>query len=144
MRDPTFLRGGRLTSSAPLIMVIAVAYGVPFFGLAARISAGPAWINSLDFGYDIEATAVNDAAFDGFSASGARFSGSSGSPLIPAWTRNHLSLTQRRLMNTRRMALILAGLAICTNLHLRRFLPTPKSTKFSRSGLVRKTTGAAS
>jgi CubicO group peptidase (beta-lactamase class C family) len=95
-------------------MVIAVVYGVPFFGLAARISAGPAWINSLDLGYDIEATAVKDAAFDRFSASGARFSGSSGSPLIPAWTRNHLSLTQRRLMNTRRMALILAGLAICS------------------------------
>lgn len=56
LSDPTFLPGGRFTSKAPLIMVIAAAYSVPFFGPAARLSGGPAWINSPDLVYDIEAT----------------------------------------------------------------------------------------
>ena len=69
LRDPTFLPGGRFTSRAPLIMVVAAAYGVPFFGPAARISGGPAWINSVDVVYEIEATSAKDAAFDGLPAS---------------------------------------------------------------------------
>lgn len=67
--DPVFLPGGRFTARAPLIMVIAAAYDVPFFGPAARISGGPAWISSLDLVYDIEATAPKDANSDGLSAS---------------------------------------------------------------------------
>jgi uncharacterized protein (TIGR03435 family) len=69
LRDPAFLPGGRFTSRAPLIMVIAAAYDVPFFGPAARLSGGPAWINSLDVVYDIEATSAKDAAPDALSGS---------------------------------------------------------------------------
>jgi uncharacterized protein (TIGR03435 family) len=69
LRDPMFLAGGRFISRAPLIMVIAAAYAVPFFGSAARISGGPAWINSLDLVYDIQAVPAKDAAPDGLSAS---------------------------------------------------------------------------
>jgi uncharacterized protein (TIGR03435 family) len=66
LRDPTFLPDGRFTSRAPLIVVIAAAYGVPFFGPTARISGGPDWINSLDLVYDIEATFAKDT-FTGLS-----------------------------------------------------------------------------
>ncbi len=67
LQSPTFLPDGRFISRSPLIMVIGAAYGVPFFGPAARISGGPDWINSLDLVYDIQATPANKAALDALS-----------------------------------------------------------------------------
>jgi uncharacterized protein (TIGR03435 family) len=67
--NPGFLPGGRFTSRAPLIMVIAAAYDVPFFGPAARLSGGPPWINSIDLVYDIEATPTAETLAGGSAAS---------------------------------------------------------------------------
>ena len=69
LRGPTFLPGGRFTSRAPLTMVIAAAYDIPFSSPDARISGGPDWISSLDLVYDIEATSPKEVASDGMSAS---------------------------------------------------------------------------
>jgi uncharacterized protein (TIGR03435 family) len=49
-------------------MVIAAAYDVPFFGPAARLSGGPAWIRSLDLVYDIEATSAAGPLAEALSA----------------------------------------------------------------------------
>src|SRR5690348_8767283 len=68
LQDPTFLPDGRFISRAPLIVVIAAAYGVPFFGPAARISGGADWINSVDLVYDIQATPANKAALERLSS----------------------------------------------------------------------------
>jgi len=54
MQFPSFLPGGRLTSRAPLFIVIATAYNVAFQG--PRLIGGPEWIRSSDGVYDIEAT----------------------------------------------------------------------------------------
>lgn len=71
LRAPEFLPGGRFTSKAPLIMVIATAYDVPVQIAAARITGAPSWMsftrNSLDGIYDIEATAPKGSGFDGLS-----------------------------------------------------------------------------
>jgi uncharacterized protein (TIGR03435 family) len=71
MRDPAFLPGGTFTSRAPLIIVIAAAYDVPFFGPAAGISGGPSWIafnpNSLEGVFEIEAKATKGAIPEGLS-----------------------------------------------------------------------------
>ena len=50
---PRFLPGGRFTSSGvPLLVVVAVAYNLPFQG--GQLSGGPEWIRSLESAYDIE------------------------------------------------------------------------------------------
>jgi uncharacterized protein (TIGR03435 family) len=69
MRPPQFLAGGRFTSRAPLLMVIAYAYNVPLGPAVMRISGGRSWINvaSPEGVYDIEATAATDAIPDGLS-----------------------------------------------------------------------------
>lgn len=69
MRPPQFLAGGRFTSRAPLLMVIAYAYNVPLGPAVTRISGGPSWINfgSPEGVYDIEATAATGAIPDGLS-----------------------------------------------------------------------------
>lgn len=69
LQGPAFLPGGRFASKAPLIMVIAFAYDVPFLGPTARISGGPAWINSFDLVYDIQATPSKDADLERLPAS---------------------------------------------------------------------------
>jgi uncharacterized protein (TIGR03435 family) len=51
---PQFLPGGRFVALGPLKSVIAFAYNVGF--QSKRISGGPAWVGSIDTGYDIEAT----------------------------------------------------------------------------------------
>ncbi len=57
---PQFLPGGRFTvAGAPLQIVIAVAYNLPFQG--TQLSGGPEWIRSMDSLYDIEAKADADA-----------------------------------------------------------------------------------
>jgi uncharacterized protein (TIGR03435 family) len=68
--DPQVLPGGRFTSRAPLILVIAFAYNVPFRAQGdSLIFGGPNWINmtSLDSVYDIEATASKQTIPDGLS-----------------------------------------------------------------------------
>lgn len=55
-----FLPGGRLTvPGAPLQILIAVAYNLPFQG--TQLSGGPDWIRSADNLYEIEAKADPDA-----------------------------------------------------------------------------------
>jgi len=53
---PEFLPGGRFVSSAPLRIVIATAYNLPF-NLSVRLSGGPDWLTKPDSVFDIEATA---------------------------------------------------------------------------------------
>lgn len=69
MRPPLFLAGGRFTSRAPLLMVIAYAYNVPLGPAVMRIRGAPSWINfgSPEGVYDIEATAATGAIADGLS-----------------------------------------------------------------------------
>jgi uncharacterized protein (TIGR03435 family) len=67
LRAPEFLPGGRFTSTAPLLMLIAAAYDIPMSGPVARITGGPAWLNSPESVYDIEATAPKDALPEGLS-----------------------------------------------------------------------------
>src|SRR4051812_41103780 len=56
---PRFMPGGRFTSSGvPLVIVIAVAYNLPFQG--TQLSGGPDWIRSMENAYDIEAKADAD------------------------------------------------------------------------------------
>ncbi len=57
---PHFLPGGRFTSAGvPLRFLIAIAYNVGF--QSVRLSGGPAWINTGDSVYDIDATAAPGA-----------------------------------------------------------------------------------
>ena len=57
---PQFLPGGRFRSAgAPLKMLIAIAYNLGY--QSVRLSGGPAWINSPEGVYDIEATAPQSA-----------------------------------------------------------------------------------
>ena len=71
LRPPEFLPGGRFTSKAPLVMVIATAYDIPIQVAAARVTGAPSWMNftrnSVDGIYDIEATAPKGAIPDGLS-----------------------------------------------------------------------------
>jgi uncharacterized protein (TIGR03435 family) len=69
LQGPTFLPDGRFISRSPLMMIIAAAYGVPFFGPTARISGGPDWINSADVVYEIQATPTKSISFGGLSSS---------------------------------------------------------------------------
>ena len=62
-RSPAFLPGGRFTSIAPLDMVIAAAWRLPYRS-AVRLSGGPAWIRSDDGVYDIDARAEKGAIPD--------------------------------------------------------------------------------
>jgi uncharacterized protein (TIGR03435 family) len=62
-RFPAFLPGSRFTSTAPLDMVIAAAWRLPYRS-AARLSGGPAWIHSDDGIYDIDARAEKGAVPD--------------------------------------------------------------------------------
>jgi uncharacterized protein (TIGR03435 family) len=62
-RGPTFSPGGRFTSTAPLDMVIASAWSLPYHP-GARLSGGPAWIRSDDGIYDIDARAEKGAIPD--------------------------------------------------------------------------------
>ncbi len=64
-RYPEFLPGGRFVAGAPLQIVIAFAYNVPFQG--TQLSGGPDWIRSLESVYDIEAKA-DAGALKGLSA----------------------------------------------------------------------------
>jgi uncharacterized protein (TIGR03435 family) len=66
MQFPSFLPGGRLTSHAPLFIVIATAYNVAFQG--PRLTGGPDWIRSADGVYDIEATPPKDALPQGLAS----------------------------------------------------------------------------
>lgn len=67
---PQFLPGGRFVSTGiPLRFLIAIAYNVGF--QSVRLSGGPAWIDSIDGVYDIEATAAEGALPAGL-ASNAR------------------------------------------------------------------------
>jgi bla regulator protein blaR1 len=56
--------GGRFTSAAPLIYVIASAYDLPFRP-SARLTGLPDWARSSDSVYDIEATSVIPAGLSG-------------------------------------------------------------------------------
>jgi uncharacterized protein (TIGR03435 family) len=57
---PQFQPGGRFTSrGVPLKIIIAIAWNVGF--QSVRLSGGPAWINSIDGLYDIEAKAPEGA-----------------------------------------------------------------------------------
>lgn len=69
MRPPEFLPGGRFTSRAPLLMVIATAYNIPVQGPLARLTGVPGWLNfnSLEGVYDIEATAAKGSIPEGLS-----------------------------------------------------------------------------
>ena len=71
LRAPEFLPGGRFTSKAPFVMVIATAYNIPVQLAGARITGAPSWMNftrnSVDGIYDIEATAPKGAVPDGLS-----------------------------------------------------------------------------
>jgi uncharacterized protein (TIGR03435 family) len=53
-RFPTFLPGGRFMSTAPLDMVIAAAWHLPYHS-GERLSGGPSWMRSDDGVYDIDA-----------------------------------------------------------------------------------------
>ena len=65
LRGPEFLPGGRFTSRAPLLIVIATAYNLPFQNLGARLTGVPNWANvkpnSTEGVYDIEAKAADGA-----------------------------------------------------------------------------------
>jgi len=63
MQFPSFQAGGRFTSRAPLMIVIATAYNVSFQG--PRLTGGPAWIRGAESVYDIEATPPKDAIPEG-------------------------------------------------------------------------------
>jgi uncharacterized protein (TIGR03435 family) len=62
-RFPAFLPGGRFTATAPLDMVIAAAWRLPYHS-GARLSGRPAWIRSDDGIYDIDARAEKGAIPD--------------------------------------------------------------------------------
>jgi bla regulator protein BlaR1 len=63
LAPPNVLPGGRFTSRGmPLIMVIGLAYDVPY--QSPRLTGGPSWIRSLDGTYDIEAVAPKGAVPD--------------------------------------------------------------------------------
>lgn len=62
-RMPAFLPGGRFISTAPLDMVIAAAYGLPYHP-GVRLSGGPTWIRSGNGVYDIDARAEKAAIAD--------------------------------------------------------------------------------
>jgi uncharacterized protein (TIGR03435 family) len=60
---PQFMPGGRFhVAGLPLLFTIAFAYNLPFQG--TQLSGGPAWIRSLEDGYDIEAKADVSALKD--------------------------------------------------------------------------------
>ena len=61
---PPAFAGGRFTSAAPLIYVIASAYDLPFRP-SARLTGLPDWARSSDSVYDIEATSVIPAGLSG-------------------------------------------------------------------------------
>jgi uncharacterized protein (TIGR03435 family) len=63
---PVFLSGGRFTSAAPLLYVIAGAYNIPNPSNPLRLSGGPSWIT--DTVYDIEAKASEGEIHGGMSA----------------------------------------------------------------------------
>jgi len=65
-RLPEFLPGGRFASSAPLRIVIATAYNLPF-NFSVRLSGGPDWLTKPDSVFDIEATAGTGAIPAGLS-----------------------------------------------------------------------------
>jgi uncharacterized protein (TIGR03435 family) len=69
LHSPRFLPGGRFTATAPLLMVIAAAYDIPMTGPVSRITGGPAWLNSPESVYDIQATAAKGVIPDGLAAS---------------------------------------------------------------------------
>jgi uncharacterized protein (TIGR03435 family) len=62
-RGPAFSPGGRFTSTAPLDMVIAAAWRLPYHS-SARLSGGPSWVRSSDGVYDIDARVEKDAVPD--------------------------------------------------------------------------------
>jgi len=68
MRGPEFLPGGKFIAKAPLLVVIAAAYKVPFYGSTSRLSGGPNWIafntGSPESVFEIEATAPKGAVPD--------------------------------------------------------------------------------
>lgn len=66
LAPPIFLAGGRFTSAAPLIYVIAGAYTIPNPSNPVRLSGGPGWITNTVF--DIEATASEGTIHGGLSA----------------------------------------------------------------------------
>jgi len=66
MQFPSFLPGGRLSSRAPLFIVIATAYNVAFQG--PRLVGGPEWIRGADGIYDIEATPPKGALPQGLAS----------------------------------------------------------------------------
>jgi len=63
---PIFLSGGRFTSAAPLLYVIAGAYNIPNPSNPLRLSGGPTWIT--DTVYDIEAKPSEGEIHGGLSA----------------------------------------------------------------------------
>jgi uncharacterized protein (TIGR03435 family) len=67
-RSPAFLQGGRFTSIAPLDMVIASAWRLPYHS-GARLSGGPAWVRSSDGVYDIDARTEKGAIPDSLPSS---------------------------------------------------------------------------
>ena len=69
LHGPEFLPGGRFTVRAPLLMVIAAAYDIPMTGPVFSITGGPAWLNSPESVYEIQATAAEGVIPDGLSAS---------------------------------------------------------------------------
>src|SRR5260370_41613202 len=57
---PEFLPGGKFVSTgAPLYILIAIAYDLPF--QSDRLTGGPGWIRSEEGVYDIEAKAEDGA-----------------------------------------------------------------------------------
>lgn len=64
---PEFLPGGKFVSTgAPLYILIAIAYDLPF--QSDRLTGGPGWIRSEEGVYDIEAKAEDGAIPAGLSA----------------------------------------------------------------------------
>lgn len=63
---PQFLPGGSFTSDAPLFIVIAIAYNLPF-NPSVRLSGAPDWTRSPEGAYHIEATAGTGALPEGLS-----------------------------------------------------------------------------
>jgi uncharacterized protein (TIGR03435 family) len=64
---PEFLPGGKFTTSgAPLYILIAIAYDLPF--QSDRLTGGPGWVKSEEGVYDIEAKAEDGAIPAGMSA----------------------------------------------------------------------------
>ena len=66
LAPPVFLSGGRFSSAAPLLYVIAGAYNIPNPSNPLRLSGGPGWI--VDTIYDIEATPSEGVIHGGLSA----------------------------------------------------------------------------